>query len=163
KPLTQLFTYLVPKQTEPFIAVGKRVAVPFGKGDKPAVGYCVELTRQRPERAVKPVRHVLDEEPLLTPTLLKWTRWMADYYLCGWGQVVDAAVPAGVKEQAGTRARPFLVAVPQEQLPLEPPKLSKKQTRALEFLREEGTPVDARKLAKRAECGLSVLWGLVRN
>src|SRR4051794_30951791 len=81
KPLTQLFTYFVPKASEPFIAVGKRVAVPFGKGDKAAAGYCVELTRQRPERAVKSVRHVLDEEPLLTPTLLKWTRWLADYYL----------------------------------------------------------------------------------
>ena len=45
----------------------------------------------------------LDEEPLLSETLLKLTRWMADYYLCGWGQVLQAIVPAGARDQSGTR------------------------------------------------------------
>ena len=35
-------------------------------------------------------------------TLLKLTRWMADYYLCGWGQVLNIVLPAGAKKQAGT-------------------------------------------------------------
>ena len=37
---------------------------------------------------------------------------MADYYLCGWGQVLNAVVPAGAKQQAGTRNQTFLEAVP---------------------------------------------------
>ena len=51
-------------------------------------------------------------KPLLTPDLLRLTRWMADYYLCGWGQVLNAVVPAGARDQAGTRTRTFLEAVP---------------------------------------------------
>ena len=35
--------------------------------------------------------------------MLRLTRWMADYYLCPWGQVLEAVVPAGVRHQAGTR------------------------------------------------------------
>ena len=35
--------------------------------------------------------------------MLRLTEWMADYYLCSWGQVLEAVVPAGVRVQAGTR------------------------------------------------------------
>ena len=33
---------------------------------------------------------------------------MAEYYVCSWGQALDAAVPAGVRNQAGTRVGTFL-------------------------------------------------------
>ena len=56
---------------------------------------------------------MLDEEPLLTPHLLKLTRWMADYYVCGWGQVLNAVLPSGVKQQAGTRAVPLIELIPE--------------------------------------------------
>ena len=48
-------------------------------------------------------RAVLDRRPLLSPAMLRLTRWMADYYLCPWGQVLEAVVPAGVRHEAGTR------------------------------------------------------------
>ena len=35
--------------------------------------------------------------------MLELTRWLAAYYGSTWGQALDAAVPAGVKKQAGTR------------------------------------------------------------
>ena len=37
--------------------------------------------------------------------MLRLTEWMADYYLCPWGQVLEAVVPAGVRWQAGTRRK----------------------------------------------------------
>ena len=40
--------------------------------------------------------------------MLRLTEWMADYYLCPWGQVLDAVVPAGVRWQAGTRDKLFV-------------------------------------------------------
>ena len=60
---------------------------------------------------------VLDDDALLDDHLLKLTRWMADYYLCGWGQVLHAVVPAGVRDNAGTRAAAFVEAVPRDELP----------------------------------------------
>ena len=47
---------------------------------------------------------MLDPQPLLSPAMLRLTRWMADYYLCPWGQVLEAVVPAGVRA-AGRDAR----------------------------------------------------------
>ena len=37
--------------------------------------------------------------------MLRLTRWMADYYLCPWGQVLEAVVPAGVRHDAGDARR----------------------------------------------------------
>ena len=95
RPLDHAFTYAVGAALRDRIAVGKRVRAPFGRGDKATVGYCVRLSETPPERQVKELVAVLDDEALLTDNLLRLTRWMADYYLCGWGQVLNAVVPAG--------------------------------------------------------------------
>src|SRR5579883_700705 len=86
RPLDHAFTYAVGPELRERIAVGKRVRAPFGRGDKATVGYCVRLSETPPERAVKELTGVLDDEALLTDNLLRLTRWMADYYLCGWGK-----------------------------------------------------------------------------
>src|SRR5690606_31669681 len=55
------------------------------------------------QRALKSIEAVIDREPLLSPKMLELTRWIADRYLCSWGQVLETVVPAGVKKNAGTR------------------------------------------------------------
>src|SRR3954462_7351883 len=141
RPLDHAFTYAVGEGLRHAVAVGKRVRAPFGRGDRPTVGYCVRLTEAAAERAVKEIVGVLDDEALLTDDLLRLTRWMADYYLCGWGQVLNAVVPAGAREQAGTREITFLEAVPDEELPQPVPTLSAKQTAALQILRSSPQPL----------------------
>jgi primosomal protein N' (replication factor Y) len=163
RPLDHAYTYAVPESLAPAIAVGKRVLAPFGKGDKTTVGYCVRVGTTPPGRPVKELRRVLDDEALLTPDLLRLTRWMADYYLCGWGQVLNAVVPAGAKQQAGTRAATFLEAVPEGELPDPLPELTAKQRAALEQLRQVGQPLEARKLARLARCGPGPLDALVEK
>src|SRR5262249_36614574 len=135
------------------IAAGKRVVAPVGRGDKPTIGYCVNVTWQAPTREVKQIGQVLDDEPLLTPNLMKLTRWMADYYLCGWGQVLNAVVPAGAREQAGTRKTTFIEAVPETLCPNPLPSLTAKQSAVLERLRAHGQPIEARRLARLAKGG----------
>jgi primosomal protein N' (replication factor Y) len=157
------FTYVVPPHLEPLIAVGKRVSAPLGRGNRPAVGYCIGVVRQVPDRQLKEIGAVLDEAPLLTPALLELTHWMAGYYLCPWGQVLDAIVPAGAKEKAGTRERAFLQPVPSENLPYPTPHLTPKQSAALALLQQQPGPVELRKLAELAECTTGVLQGLVKK
>src|SRR5262245_4314624 len=81
RPLDHAYTYAVPAEMTAGVAVGKRVQVPFGKGDRPTVGFCVRVHEQAPERTAKLIHRVLDDDALLTPELLRLTRWMADYYL----------------------------------------------------------------------------------
>jgi primosomal protein N' (replication factor Y) len=163
RPLDHPYTYSVPPNLKDAIAVGKRVQVPFGRGDKTTVGYCVHLHSHVPQREVKPIQRVIDSEALLTPELMKLTRWMADYYLCGWGQVLNAVVPAGAKEQAGLRSVVYLEPVPESELPDPPPTLTAKQTEALEVLRAAGQPLEPMKLARLARCGSVPIAALVEK
>jgi primosomal protein N' (replication factor Y) len=161
RPLDQAYSYAVPAALVDAVAVGKRVQAPFGKADKSMVGYCVGLGRTPPGRPVKELRGVLDDEALLTPDLLRLTRWIADYYLCGWGQVLNAVVPAGAKQRAGTRALAFLEAVAEPELPNPLPRLTAKQQEAWEQLRSAGQPLEPRQLARRARCGAGPVEALV--
>ncbi len=163
RPLSQSYSYAIPAEWLDRIQIGQRVRVPLGRGNQPTLGYCIGLTRHVPVQRVKPILEIIDEVPLLTTELLQLTQWLADYYLCGWGQVLDAALPAGVKTGAGTQLRPFVAAIPEEDLPPVPARLSRKQTKVLDLLRTYHRPVEASQLAELAGCGLPVVWALVRH
>src|SRR5208337_365560 len=160
RPLDHAYSYAVPDRLRDLVAVGKRVQAPFGKGDRATVGFCVRVSAAPPTRQVKDLVRVLDAEPLLTPNLLRLTRWMADYYLCGWGQVLNAVIPAGAKQQAGTRTTLFLEAIPDNELPPEMPALTPKQAAAWQQLRGS-KPMEPVRLAKLARCGMGPVEALV--
>jgi primosomal protein N' (replication factor Y) len=92
---------------------------------------------------------------------MRLTRWMADYYLCGWGQVLNAVVPAGARGQAGTRETVFLEAIPEQQLAQPAPSLSAKQAGALQILRSSPQPMQPKLLARKAGCGPGPVEALV--
>src|SRR5437870_6041892 len=60
RPLDHAYTYAVPDSLRNCLAVGKRVQAPFGRGDKPTVGYCVGLHQTTPSRPVKDLLRVID-------------------------------------------------------------------------------------------------------
>jgi primosomal protein N' (replication factor Y) len=159
RPLDHAYTYAVPLSLRDQIGVGKRVLAPFGRGDRQTIGFCVGVTDAKPERKVKAILQVLDDEALLTEHLLKLTRWMADYYLCGWGQVLNAVVPAGVKKRAGTREVPLLEIV--DELPDPLPHLSPKQKLVFEYLQSHTGPVELREVTDNTGCGVTPIEALV--
>jgi primosomal protein N' (replication factor Y) len=163
RPLDHAFTYAVTQSLLDSVAVGKRVRAPFGKGDRATVGYCVGLTTQAPPRAVKDLLGVLDAQALLDDKLLRLTRWMADYYLCGWGQVLNGVVPVGARDQAGMKNQTLLEAIPENELPVPPPTLTARQSAALKVLRDAGEPIDAKQVARLADCGSAPLEALVQK
>src|SRR5262245_21210755 len=161
RPLDHAYTYAVPDRLCAAVAVGKRIEAPFGRGDRSTVGYCVRVHGHVPNLAVKTVKRVLDEEPIITDALLRLTRWMADYYLGGWGQVLNAVVPAGARHKSGVREAVFVEAVPLEELPEPRPPLTKKQVAAIKQLRQLGGPMEHRELARLAQCGIGPIAALV--
>ena len=163
RPLDHAYAYAVADQLAETVAVGKRIQAPFGRGDRATIGFCVGLSTTAPEREVKELLRVLDDEPLLSPDLLRLTRWMADYYLCGWGQVLNAVVPLGARERAGTRTAAFLEAVPEADLPAPPQRLTAKQQAVLDQLRRHGQPLELRQLTRLARCGTRTAEKLVAH
>ena len=113
RPLTTVYHYLVPDDLRELIGAGQRIQAPFGRGDKPTIGYCVGLSTTIPTgKTLKTLTSLLDREPLVDARMLELTRWIANRYLCGWGQVLNSIVPAGVKSKAGTREVTFFALSP---------------------------------------------------
>lgn len=93
-PLRQTFTYRLPEELIEQVVVGSTLLVPFRQ--KTLTGYAVGLSSEKEPGGpgkLKSVTQVIDRGPLFPSDLLSVTRWMADYYLCGWGEVLRAAVP----------------------------------------------------------------------
>ena len=98
--LRKLFTYKLPSSMQAATRVGSRVMVQLGA--KPTVGYVVALLPKLRtgtslvESELKEIQELLDVDPPLTPEVLEITRWVSDYYAAPWGEVMRAALPAGI-------------------------------------------------------------------
>jgi primosomal protein N' (replication factor Y) (superfamily II helicase) len=98
--LSQTFTYKLPLALRADARVGARLLVPFGRTLTTA--YVVALHDSLDpalgleEDEIKEAEELLDAEPLLTPEVLEVTRWISDYYAAPWGEVLKAALPAGL-------------------------------------------------------------------
>lgn len=99
-PLDEPLDYRIPMALQGHCAVGQRVMVPVGHRE--LLGYVVELASHSTVSDLKPLNEVLDETPVVSPDLLRLTKWVADYYLCAWGQVLKAAIPEGFRERSAT-------------------------------------------------------------
>jgi primosomal protein N' (replication factor Y) len=95
--IPQVFTYGVPLEWQGIVQVGQRVEVPFG-ARKIYSGLVQRIHNQKPEAySVKPIRQILDQEPIVSEKQLAFWQWMAQYYACPIGDVMNAALPAHLK------------------------------------------------------------------
>ena len=96
-PIPKLFTYRVSRAMSGLIKIGARVIVQFGK-NRVITAVVGKLHHTPPANyQAKYVLELLDEEPLVMASQLELFRWMADYYLCTIGEVMNVALPSGLK------------------------------------------------------------------
>lgn len=96
-PVPTLFTYRVPFDLNDKLITGTRAIVPFGP-KKILTGIIVSVHESPPKvYEAKYILELLDEEPVVNSHQLKLFDWIADYYLCSAGEVMNAALPAGLK------------------------------------------------------------------
>ncbi len=96
-PVPKLFTYRVPLVLNATLQPGCRVVVQFGK-KKILTGIVAELHDRVPESYdARYLLEQLDEQPVVQPVQLKLFQWMADYYMCTPGEVLNIALPSGLK------------------------------------------------------------------
>ena len=70
-----------------------RVAVPFGK-TKIFTGLVYRIHHEEPSAyKAKEIHQILDEEPVVTIRQLDHWKWISDYYMCSFGDVLRAAIP----------------------------------------------------------------------
>ncbi|MBQ9356633.1 MAG: primosomal protein N' [Prevotella sp.] len=104
-PLDGTFTYSVPPDLESQVGLGIRVLVPFGTS-KSYVGIVLRTHSVKPEGyTIKPIKAVMDENPIVTEAQLKLWEWISDYYMSPIGEVLKAAIPSGLKAEEGYKPR----------------------------------------------------------
>jgi len=96
-PVSKTFHYRIPEKMSGSLQVGMRVLVPF-KGRK-VTGFTIGLLDSPPkeiEEKLLEVEDLLDELPLIDPQMLRFYRWIADYYLYPLGEVIKTGLPPGL-------------------------------------------------------------------
>jgi len=92
-PLQKLFTYQITEAEAKFLQEGMRVAVPFGK-TKIFTGLVYRIHHEEPTAyKAKEIHQILDDEPVVTIRQLDHWKWISDYYMCSFGDVLRAAIP----------------------------------------------------------------------
>ncbi len=95
--MPKLFTYRVPAAWNEIVKVGQRAIVPFGQR-KILTGVIATLHQQPPvDYEAKYLLELLDEREVITSLQFRLYEWMANYYMCTQGEVLNAALPAGLK------------------------------------------------------------------
>jgi primosomal protein N' (replication factor Y) len=98
--LDQQFSYRVPVHLLSAARPGVRVLVPFGR--RTVTAYLLGYGDPAATIPLREIIDVLDQEPLWTPQELEFFRWVASYYLHPLGDVLKAALPAGINLKSAT-------------------------------------------------------------
>lgn len=93
----QKYTYRVPTEWNDNICIGKRVLVQFGK-TRIYTGIIHSLSETPPKAyEAKYIEGILDDKPVVTEQQLTFWEWLAFYYCAAIGDVMNAALPSGLK------------------------------------------------------------------
>ena len=106
------YSYIVPEEMAGDIAVGSRVVVPFGRGNKPAYGFVVDLAEKETGRSVlKIISHLysdfrLDKEDFALVNFMR-ARYFCTFFDCAacmlppgiWGKSVDGQIKGIVNDK----------------------------------------------------------------
>ncbi len=104
----KLLHYRVPESLRDAVAVGSLVRVPVLRALRLGVVGEIAAPRNFPLEKLKSVAQLVHRFPALTPDLLDLARWMAEYYACGLDTVIEAMIPAAVRNGAGLKEEKFL-------------------------------------------------------
>jgi primosomal protein N' (replication factor Y) len=90
------FTYTVPEELDDVVKPGVMVTVPFGNRNLYSGIVCIRHDNTPDFKNVKSILAVTDTIPLINDLQLRLWLWISEYYLCGEGEVMKAALPSEI-------------------------------------------------------------------
>lgn len=97
------YSYLVPEHLKSKVSIGKRVEVELKNKVYSALIY--EIIDKEPGKQ-KEILDVLDEIPIVDQKDFDFWKWIAEYYSCTMGEVMQMALPSGLKLESQTIIMP---------------------------------------------------------
>ena len=102
-PLHRLFDYQLADACP--ADVGRRVRVPFGRGEKIGVVVATAESSEWPLTQLKTANRIEDELPPLPPDFFQLLEFASTYYQAPLGETIMAALPAGLKRLSPPQRR----------------------------------------------------------
>lgn len=92
-----IYLYSIPKNISPNIHRGKRVLVPFGKGNILKDGIVVNIIEDNNsgfhEDKIKEINYYIDKDDVISEKILKLIDWIRNRYLCSYGEAMNLVLP----------------------------------------------------------------------
>jgi len=102
-PVPGTFTYRIPHEMNDEELMGRRVVVQFGR-QKIYTGLVNSVHDKIPQNHTpKYILSILDPLPVVNDVQLSFWVWIANYYMCNLGEVMNAALPSALKLASETR------------------------------------------------------------
>ena len=138
-----------------------RVLAPLGA--RTVTGCIVDVVDDAPPvDGLKTILRVLDEQPLVPAEVVKLAQWVADYYLCGPGETLAAALPPMARQRADAFKRQRVARLTPEGEAVDRAALTEKQRAAIALVAEAVDGVTLRDLESRQVTG-AVVSGLAKR
>ena len=129
------YTYIIPTHLLSIAQVGCRVIAPLGKSRRE--GVIIKRSNQTKidisKIKLRSLIDCLEEIPSFSTNMLYLTRWVAEYYLSSWGEVLAAAVPGVIR----TKQKQIYKLIADEETIAEFGYQAKLQRSILDLLKEE--------------------------
>ncbi len=90
------YDYLIPEELADSVAVGTRVAVPFGRGNRCCEGVVLALEDSSVQQSLKSILSVLDRERVLSEAQIRLALFMRERFFCTVYDAIRAILPAGL-------------------------------------------------------------------
>lgn len=166
--IADAYTYRVPSNM-PTPLAGMRVLVPLGKKTITGIVYRLHEGELPASVKVRDIVDIIDTQPVVTPHQLRLWQWMAEYYMCTLGEVIAAALPAGIIDDNYTarttqyiHLHPSLADPRQQELTLNSLRRAKSQEQLLRcFLRMNNNGVERRVLLEESKVSSTILRTLI--
>ena len=126
-PLHRLFDYVAPTASN--LDIGRRVLVPFGRGEKLGVIVDVTASSDWPLEQLKAAGEILRDLPQLPRDFFALCEFASNYYQAAFGEVIMQALPAGLKRLIPPTRRKARTVAPADQAT--PPALTGEQATAV--------------------------------
>ncbi len=100
--LDKPFSFLVPKELEKNIQIGKRVKVPFGVKNKDEIGLIISKTETTdcPINKIKTVIEVIDNENIISLNNIRLAKWISKRYICNLSDSIRLFMPPGITKKS---------------------------------------------------------------
>ncbi len=100
--MDKLYDYSVPLRLAEKAKVGVRVIVPFGNGNAKRQGVILRVNDAQPDKRLKSISQIKDDEPLVDGEMLKLVFWLKDRTFCTYFDAFRCVLPTGVNLKLST-------------------------------------------------------------